>query len=384
MSHPKIAVIGAGPSGLTLARILHVNNIPSTVFEKDASPHIRPQGGTLDLQKESGERALRVANLWGEYQQHVRYESEDFVLADRFGKTYFAIKDTETGRPEVDRTALRQILLDSLPREYIRWGCKLINIEEGTLQFEHGTERGFDLIVGADEAWSKVRPLVSHISPFYSGVSGVEIRLRDIDSKQPQLGKMVGSGSLFVFGEEDGRSMMCQRQCDGSVRIYTFMAKPESWIEDCSIDIKNPAVIRAVLLTEYRDWAPELKDLVEACDDDMELRKIYMLPVGLRWWPQPGITLIGDAAHLMTPMAGEGVNMALRDALELEDSIIKDPENLATAVAEHKKAIFPLVQETQRMTWDYALSWFCPGALAKFKVWMESWIEEAKNVSISN
>lgn len=172
--------------------------------------------------------------------------------------------------------------------------------------------------------------------------------------------------------------MMCQRQGDGSVRIYTFVAKLESWMEDCGINIKNPVVIRAVLLAEYRDWAPEFKKLVEACDDDMDLRKIYMLPVGLRWWPRPGITLIGDAAHLMTPMAGEGVNMAQRDALELAESIIKHPDNLATAVAEHKKAIFPLIQETHQITWDYTLTWFGPGALVKFKIWMESWVGEAK------
>lgn len=339
---------------------------------------MREQGGSLDLHEESGERALRVARLWDEYQQHVRYESEDFVLADRFGKTYLAIKDTATGRPEVDRTALRQILLDSLPQEYIRWGCKLINVEERTLHFEHGTERDFDLVVGADGAWSKVRPMVSHVSPFYSGVSGVEIRLRDIDSKHPELGSMVGRGSLFVFGEEDGRSMMCQRQGDGSVRIYTFMAKPESWIDDCGINTEDPTAIRDVLLAEYCDWAPDFRNLVKTCDDDMALRKIYMLPVGLRWRPRPGFTLIGDAAHLMTPMAGEGVNMALRDALELAESIIKHPDDLTTAVVEHKRGVFPLVKEVQQMTWEYTLTWFAPGALAKFKVWMESWVEQAK------
>ncbi|KAH8648839.1 putative zeaxanthin epoxidase [Ilyonectria robusta] len=377
MPLPKIAIIGAGPSGLTLARILQINNIPCTVFEREASAHLREQGGSLDLHAESGILALHEANLYKEYQSHVRNESQDFVLADRFGKTYFSHKDTDTGRPEIDRKALRQILLDSLPAESIRWGHKLERVEEGgALHFTHGSESGFDLIVGADGAWSKVRPMVCHLQPFYSGVTGVEMRLRNLETTDPKLSEMVGKGSLFVFGEDDGLSMMLQRMGDKSVRLYTFMSKPESYAKDKGLDPEDPNHIRAVLLQEYRHWAPELKRFIDLCGNDIDLRVLHMLPVGIRWPHRPGFTLIGDAAHLMTVFAGEGVNMAMLDAMELGKSIVKHPDDLAKAVEEHKEKIFPRAREMQQLTWDFKLDWFGPGALAKFKRWMESWTQE--------
>jgi 2-polyprenyl-6-methoxyphenol hydroxylase-like FAD-dependent oxidoreductase len=81
----------------------------------------------------------------------------------------------------------------------------------------------------------------------------------------------------------------------------------------------------------------------------------------------------------MTVFAGEGVNVALLDALELAESIIKHPDDLATAVLEHKDKVPPQSQQAQQTTWAFMLNWFGPGALAKFKAWMESWTEGAEN-----
>ncbi|KAI4599595.1 hypothetical protein KJ359_001692 [Pestalotiopsis sp. 9143b] len=376
MATPKISIIRAGPSGLLLARILHINDIPFTVFEKEAAVHIREQGGSLDLHADSGVLAIHEARLYEEYQRHVRNESQDIVLPDRFGNTHFSYKDTDTGRPEIDRKALRQILLDSIPTNSIRWGHKLEQVgERGTLHFTHGSETGFDLVVGADGAWSKVRSMVCHVQPFYSGVTGVEMRLHNLEAVDPSLSDMVGKGSLFVFGEEDGLSMMLQRMGDQSIRLYAFMSMAETFTKDKNLDVKDPDHIRAVLLQEHRHWAPELKRFIERSADDMDLRVLYMLPVGLRWPHRPGFMLVGDAAHLMTVFAGEGVNMALRDAMELGKSIVKHPDDLSTAVREHKEKIFPVSKDVQQLTWDYKLDWFAPGALDKFKAWMESWKE---------
>ena len=73
-----------------------------------------------------------------------------------------------------------------------------------------------------------------------------------------------------------------------------------------------------MLLEIYKDWAPWIRKVIEVCDDDaIYHRPLYMLPIGHRWDHVPGVTLVGDAAHLMTPFAGAGANLAMLDGLEL-------------------------------------------------------------------
>lgn len=100
-------------------------------------------------------------------------------------------------RPEIDRTKLRDILLDSLPDGMIRWGSTLHTVTpDGTLRFAHGDESGFDLVVGAEGGWSKVLDILTPVKPFYSGIAGVDIKINDIDRRFPELSKKVGRGSV--------------------------------------------------------------------------------------------------------------------------------------------------------------------------------------------
>lgn len=120
----------------------------------------------------------------------------------------------ERDRPEIDRGQLRNILVDSVQADSIRWGMKLAHVEakglKYSLHFEHGVEEGFDLIVGADGAWSKVRPLVTDQVPEYSGISLVELKFEEVSTKKEWLSKFSGSGTVFMMDE--GRFLVCSAQ----------------------------------------------------------------------------------------------------------------------------------------------------------------------------
>jgi 2-polyprenyl-6-methoxyphenol hydroxylase-like FAD-dependent oxidoreductase len=376
----KIGIVGAGPAGLTLANILYRNGITATIYERESSRNARSQGGSLDLHPLTGQAALEACGLTSEFRARACYEDQDLVVADSSGNSLVEVKDQDRDRPEIDRVQLRDLLLDAIPEGMIKWNHRVVSASAGTLTFTTHTEPGFDLIVGADGAWSKVRPLCTYVPAFYSGVTGVEMLLRNASSAHPEIGKMVPHGSLFCFGDE-GHNLFFQRNSGDLIRAYAFGRRHENWIQDSGINWADPANIRAVVLKDYVNWAPELQSFIKDCDDDMQPRQLYMLPVGLTWPSQPNATLIGDAAHLMTPFSGEGVNMAMKDSLDLAQAIIKQPTNIAAAIAEYEATMWPRSTQEAETAWERTLSRFKAGAGQDFANHMKRALERRKQRS---
>ncbi|GIE85175.1 FAD-dependent oxidoreductase [Actinoplanes regularis] len=338
-----ITIVGAGLGGLTLARVLHVHGIPATVYELDASPTARAQGGMLDIHDYNGQVAIRAAGLFDEFQKIIHPGGEATRILDRHGMVRHEEEDDGTrGRPEVDRDQLRRMLLDSLPGDTVRWGAKLTGVGSlgdgrHELAFADGTTVTTGLLVGADGAWSRVRPLLSDARPTYTGMSFVEVDLFDADTRHPGPARTVGAGMLFALGP--GRGFLAHRETDGSLHVYIAVGKPAGWT--ASIDWTDTERAKALMVTEFRDWAPEFHALITEADGALVPRTINALPIEHRWARVPGVTLVGDAAHVMSPFAGEGANLAMLDGSALGEAIAAHPGDVEKALAAYEAELFP-------------------------------------------
>ncbi|MEU9115645.1 NAD(P)/FAD-dependent oxidoreductase [Streptomyces sp. NPDC048483] len=348
-----VTIIGAGLGGLTLARVLHVHGIPATVYEAEPSLAARSQGGMLDIHDYNGQLALESAHLMDEFRGLILEGRQAMRVLDPDGTVLFDKADDGTGgRPEVQRGELRQILLDSLPVGTVQWGHKVsstrtLSESRHEVTFADGSTVVTSLLVGADGAWSRVRPLLSTATPEYVGKSVVETYLFDADTRHPAAAKAVGGGSMIA--PTPGREIFAHRERDDTLHAYVGLSEPQDWF--AAIDFADAAVATARIAQEFDGWVPELTALITDGDIAPVLRPLYALPTGHRWDRVPGVTLLGDAAHLSAPN-GEGANLAMLDGAELGKALAAHPDDIEAALTEYEQAMFP--RSTEAATFEGA------------------------------
>lgn len=341
MAIPSVTIIGAGLGGLVLARVLHTKGIHSTIYEAEPSAGSRAQGGMLDIHDHNGQQALQAAGLMDAFEDLVLEGRQAFRVLDRDGTVLLDQPDNGTGgRPEVMRGDLRRMLLDSLPADTVRWDHKVSAVRARgngchEVRFRNGSSVVANLLVGADGAWSRVRPLISPVNPAYTGWAMVETYLSQADTRHAATAKAVGRGAMGA--PATGKAIMAHREKGGTLHSYVTLAGSEQWL--ASIDFTDKHTVAAWIAQEFDGWAPELTALIRHSDTVPVLRLLYALPANHRWRRVAGVTLLGDAAHLAAPN-GEGANLAMLDGAELGEAIAENPEDVEAALTLFEQAMF--------------------------------------------
>lgn len=350
-THHPIAIIGGGLGGLTTARVLHTRGIASTVFELEPSRAARVQGGMLDIHEDNGQLAVAAAGLFEEFTSIIHEGGEAMRILDHTGTVLREeLDDGLRGRPEVERGQLRDLLIDSLPEGTIQWGRKVVavravdgGVDGGGVEGRHEVEFAdgeivtTDLLIGADGAWSRVRGLVSDAIPSYTGISFVETDLFHADERHPAEAAAMGPGMLFALRDDTG--ILGHRETDGSLHAYLGFRVDEDWID--TIDFTDDDAAKRAMLDRLDGWDDALRGFVSNADTGLTARRINALPIGHSWERTPGVTLLGDAAHVMSPFAGEGANLAMYDGALLAIAIAEHPGDTETALAAYEGELFP-------------------------------------------
>ncbi|MGD6766908.1 FAD-dependent oxidoreductase [Mammaliicoccus lentus] len=338
-----IAIVGGGPGGLMLGLLLQRQGFSFTIYERGYQNMHSDRGGSLDIHDDSGQLPLKEAGIFENFRKHARYEGEDTRIVNKDGEIlYDEDAEGEGNRPEIDRGKLCDIIMEQIHPENIKYGFKfekLIQRDNGEVElvFENGTTVMTDLVIGADGAFSQIRSHLTNAKPEYTGISMIE--MNSDENEHPDLLKFNKNGKLIGLGGD--QAILGQRNGDGRIMAYiSFKTKYEKLDEYRNLSLDT---LKERLLAEYSDWDSELKNYIAYSYDDIKFRRIYKLPIGLTWATQPNITIIGDAAHLMSPFAGEGVNMALYDAYLLAESF-KNFNNLTEVLKVYEQQMFEITK----------------------------------------
>jgi len=331
LENKQVAIIGGGQGGLTLARLLQLQNVNVKLYERDLNKDARVQGSPLDMHDGSGLEAIYKADLFEEFRNNFLPGADKTLILNEKAEVFYSDHEVnvhedfgnEHFRPEIDRGALRKILLESLQPETVIWNSHFVSMEKQNegwlLHFKDGKSAYADIVIASDGANSKIRPYITDIKAFYTGIVMLEGNIYDSAKNAPHIASLIDGGKIMAFG--DTKNILLGQKGGGDLGFYASFKTDENWATTNGLDYTDKTQVLNWFKKQYPEWSSIWHELFENVSAPFIPRPIYCMPLDQTWEALPNLTMIGDAAHVMPPFAGEGANMAMLDALELSECL---------------------------------------------------------------